>query len=77
MEVTLLAFATAAERLGWRTRGVVAEPDNTPLELFRSVDGDFSPGTARVAVNGQYHDWTAAIGSEAREVAMIPPVSGG
>jgi molybdopterin converting factor small subunit len=29
-----------------------------------------------VAVDGEYHEWDAPLGS-AREVALIPPVSGG
>jgi molybdopterin converting factor small subunit len=77
MKITLLAFASAAQRLGWRTQEVEAEADATPLQLFQSVTADFSPGVARVAVNGNYHEWNAAIGSDAREIAIIPPVSGG
>ena len=77
MKVTLLAFASAAERLGWRAREVPAEPSSTPLELFQHAQAGFSPGVARVAVNGNYHDWSAPIGPDAQEVAIIPPVSGG
>ena len=77
MKITLLAFASAAQRLGWRTQDVDAEADSTPMQLFQRVNADFSPGVARVAVNGDYHDWNAAIGSDAREIAIIPPVSGG
>jgi molybdopterin converting factor small subunit len=77
MKVTLLAFASAAQRLGWRTREVAAEAGLTPLELFQTAHPDFSPGVARVAVNGNYHDWNSPIGPDAREVAIIPPVSGG
>lgn len=77
MNVTLLAFATAAERLGWRAREVAAEADATPLALFRQVSPDFSPLSARAAVDGEYHEWDTPIGADAREVAVIPPVSGG
>jgi molybdopterin converting factor small subunit len=77
MKVTLLAFASAAQRLGWRTEEIEADPAATPLELFQRVSPEFAPGVARVAVNGDYHEWSAAIGREAREVAIIPPVSGG
>ena len=73
----LLAFASAAQRLGWREREIEADADITPLQLFQRADTDFSPGVARVAVNGAYHDWNAPIGKDAREVAIIPPVSGG
>ena len=77
MKVTLLAFASAAQRLGWREREMTAQASSTPLQLFESVAAGFNPGTARVAVNGEYHGWTAAIGEDAREIAIIPPVSGG
>lgn len=77
MKVTLLAFASAAQRLGWRTQEVEADATATPLDLFQRENSDFSPGVARVAVNGNYHEWSAPIGNDAREVAVIPPVSGG
>lgn len=77
MKVTLLAFATAAQRLGWRKLEVMAEADATPLELFQRAHPEFLPGAARAAVNGNYHDWSTPIGAEAREVAVLPPVSGG
>ncbi len=77
MKVTLLAFASAAQRLGWREQVIDAEADATPLQLFDRVSAGFVPGVARVAVNGDYQEWNAPIGAEAREVAIIPPVSGG
>jgi molybdopterin converting factor small subunit len=77
MKVTLLAFASAAQRLGWRTREMDAAPEATPAELFQRASAGFAPGVARVAVDGEYHDWEAAIGPDAREIAIIPPVSGG
>jgi molybdopterin converting factor small subunit len=77
MKVTLLAFATAAERLGWRSQEVNAEGQDTPRMLFARAKADFQPGVARVAVDCQYHDWDAPIGATAREIAIIPPVSGG
>jgi molybdopterin converting factor small subunit len=77
MKVMLLAFATAAERLGWRSREVEAESTDTPRMLFERVSTNFQPGTARVAVDCVYHEWDAPIGDSAKEVAIIPPVSGG
>jgi molybdopterin converting factor small subunit len=77
MKVTLLAFASAAQRLGWRERQMEAEAEQTPLQLFQRADQSFDPGVARAAVNGSYHDWGAPIGTDAREIAILPPVSGG
>jgi molybdopterin converting factor small subunit len=77
MKVTLLAFANAAQKLGWRTCEVTAVPSDTPRTLFVRAVSNFTPGTARVAVDCEYGDWDAPIGAQAREIAIIPPVSGG
>lgn len=77
MKVTLLAFATAANKLGWRSREVSAEPSDSPRALFVREANEFAPGSARVAVDCEYVDWDSPIGEEAREIAIIPPVSGG
>ena len=77
MQVTLLAFASAAQTLGWRERQVAAEPSDTPRTLLGRVAPGFDPAQARAAVNCEYHDWDAVIRDTAREVAIIPPVSGG
>lgn len=77
MKVMLLAFATAAERLGWRSCEVDAESTDTPRVLFERVSPGFQPGAARAAVNCIYHEWDAPIDESAKEVAIIPPVSGG
>ena len=77
MKVTLLAFANAAEKLGWRSCTVAGDPSDTPRTLFARIAPDFNPGTARVAVNCEYGGWDTPIGALAREIAIIPPVSGG
>lgn len=77
MKVTLLAFASAAQRLGWREREVETSASATARQLFEQAANGFAPGAARAAVNGHYCSWDAPIGEEAREVAIIPPVSGG
>jgi molybdopterin converting factor small subunit len=77
MKVTLLAFASAAQQLGWREHAIEGDAAATPLQLFQRASAGFSPGPARVAVNGEYHDWNAPVGADAREIAIIPPVSGG
>jgi molybdopterin converting factor small subunit len=77
MKVTLLAFASAAERLGWRSREIEATDADTPRTLFARASEGFQPGVARVAVDCEYRDWDTPIGASARELAIIPPVSGG
>ena len=76
MEVLLLAFAQAHEQLGFRERTVACEPEETPRQLLARVAPQFNPSSARVALDCQYGDWDGAIGP-AREIAVIPPVSGG
>ena len=76
MQVTLLAFAQARDRLGFRERAVECAPAETPRMLLARIAPDFDVAALRVALDGDYHDWDAPIG-DAREIALIPPVSGG
>ena len=76
MQVTLLAFAQAAEQVGFRERIVDCSGDDSPRRILASCGLNLDCSLVRVAVDGEYRDWDAAIG-EAREIAIIPPVSGG
>ncbi len=76
MEITLLAFAQARQRLGFSDRTVTCEVGETPRELLRRVAPGVSVEGMRVAVDYEYASWDAPIGG-ARELAVIPPVSGG
>jgi molybdopterin converting factor small subunit len=77
IQVKLLAFAHAAVSLGWREMLVECSTSDTPRELFERHAPGFDVGTARVAVNCEYHSWDEAVGQFAQEVAVLPPVSGG
>jgi molybdopterin converting factor small subunit len=77
MQIKLLAFATAAESLGWRELLAECSPHETPRSVFARIAPAFSAGTARVAVDCEYHSWDQALGEHARELAVLPPVSGG
>lgn len=76
MQLKLLAFAQAADRLGFRERLVDASPNDSPRSLLARLAPEFDPQSARVAVDQVYHDWDRPI-SDAAEIALIPPVSGG
>ncbi|HSI15755.1 MAG TPA: MoaD/ThiS family protein [Chthoniobacter sp.] len=76
MQVKLLAFAQARDQLGWSERVVECEPTETPRAIVARVAPEARLDTWRVAVDEEYHSWDAAIGS-AKEIALIPPVSGG
>ena len=77
IQVKLLAFAQAADRLGWREILAECAPDET----LRGIVGRNAPGfdftSVRVAVDCEYMSWDDAVGALAQEIAIIPPVSGG
>ncbi|MDR3404949.1 MAG: MoaD/ThiS family protein [Chthoniobacter sp.] len=76
MQVKLLAFAQARDQLGWPERVVECQPEETPRTILARVAPDVRLEIWRVAVDEEYHSWDVPIGS-AREIALIPPVSGG
>lgn len=77
MQIKLLAFAQAHDLLGFREREIEAAPEETPRQLMERLAPEFDPKSARAAIDCNYHDWDAPIGADARELAIIPPVSGG
>jgi len=76
MQLQLLAFAQAHDQLGFRERLVECSPTETPRQILARLAPTAACGTMRVALDCEYTDWDAPIG-EARELAFIPPVSGG
>jgi sulfur-carrier protein len=76
MQITLLAFAQARQRLGFSERTVACEPGDSPRSLLQRLAPGVSLDGMRVALDCEYASWDAPIGA-AREVAVIPPVSGG
>jgi molybdopterin converting factor small subunit len=76
MQVKLLAFAQAADRLGFRERVVECAPEDSPRAILARLSRELTTADLRVAVDEEYADWIEPIG-EAREIALIPPVSGG
>lgn len=76
MQLKILAFAHAQDRLGFRERLVDASSDDSPRAILAKVAPSFDIAGLRVAVDCEYHDWDAPIG-QGSELALIPPVSGG
>ncbi len=76
MQVKLLAFAQARDQLGWPERWVECQPEETPRAILARVAPAARLDTWRVAVDEEYCSWDAPLGA-AREIALIPPVSGG
>jgi sulfur-carrier protein len=76
VEIQLLAFAQARDLLGFASRAISCAPDETPRAIVSRVAMEAPIAQWRVALDGEYADWDAPIGA-ARELAIIPPVSGG
>jgi molybdopterin synthase sulfur carrier subunit len=76
VQVKLLAFAQARDQLGWSERVVDCTPEETPREVLARVAPAVRSETWRVAVDEEYHSWDVPLGAT-REMALIPPVSGG
>ena len=77
IHVKLLAFAHAADRLGWREMLVECAPGETLRAIVERHAPGFNFASARVAVDCEYMSWDDAAGALAQEVAILPPVSGG
>ena len=77
ISVKLLAFAQAADRLGWRDMLVDCAPHETPRDIIARIAPGFDADAVRVAVDCEYTSWDDAVGPFAQEVALLPPVSGG
>ena len=76
MQLKVIAFAQAERQLGFRERLVECAPEETPRALLERIAPSFEARTIRVALDHEYGAWDAPIG-DARELALIPPVSGG
>jgi molybdopterin synthase sulfur carrier subunit len=76
MQLQLLAFAQAAEVAGFRERVVECSASETARALMERVAPTLDLGHTRVAFDGEYRGWDEPIGN-ARELALLPPVSGG
>jgi molybdopterin converting factor small subunit len=72
----ILAFAAARERAGFSELDIPVDPSETPRGILRRVAPQLALDSLRAAVDCEYWDWDAAVGS-ASELAIIPPVSGG
>jgi len=72
----ILAFATAREKAGFAELEIDADPAETPRAILARVAPNLPLGNIRPAVDFEYWDWDAPVGSAA-ELALIPPVSGG
>lgn len=76
MQLTILAFAQARDLLGWPERTIDYNPADTPRMILTRVAPNAPADRWRVALDEEYRSWDAPVGV-VREMALIPPVSGG
>jgi molybdopterin synthase sulfur carrier subunit len=76
MQVKLLVFAQTRQQLGFGERFIECAPHDTPRTIVSRVAPALDVTSLRAALDCEYCAWDAPIG-EARELALIPPVSGG
>lgn len=76
MPLTVLAFAQARDQLGFAERVIDCAPTDTPREILTRLAPVAALTQMRVALDHEYATWDAPVGT-AREMAIIPPVSGG
>lgn len=76
MKITILAFATAKDVLGFSEKVVETVEGETPAELTARIAPGVEVRDWRVALDSEFASWDEPIG-HARELAFLPPVSGG
>ncbi len=74
--VTVLAFAQARDAFGFSSMEVPCAPDETARMVLERLAPDAVLTHLRVALDHEYVAWDTPMAS-ARELAIIPPVSGG
>ena len=76
MSITVLAFAQSQDTFGFSSRELPCSPEDTPRTLLLRVKPDADLSLLRVALDCEFSTWDTPLG-EAKELAIIPPVSGG
>ena len=76
VRLKLLAFAQARDQLGFAECEIECGPQDTPRQIVQRIAPAASLDSMRVALDCEYRKWDDPV-SEARELAIIPPVSGG
>ncbi len=76
MRLSIVPYAQARKLLGFERREVECESSDTPRQIVERLQAGASLDYARVAIDYEYHGWDQPVGL-AKEMALIPPVSGG
>lgn len=76
VNLLLLAFGNSSEAFGFSKREMACNADDTPLSIVQKIAPQVSREFIRVALDGEFVQWHTPVGN-ARELAFLPPVSGG
>jgi molybdopterin converting factor small subunit len=76
MSITVLAFAQSQDLFGFSSRELSCEPGDTPRTLVLRLVPGADLSLLRVALDCEFTTWDTPLG-DSRELAIIPPVSGG
>jgi molybdopterin synthase sulfur carrier subunit len=76
LSITIHAFASARDSFGFSTQIVSCTPNDTPFEIVQRLVPRADITGMRPALDLEYVSWDTPVGS-AKELAIIPPVSGG
>lgn len=76
MMMKLLAFAKSRDDFGFSEVEIEVAVGETPREVVVRIAPGVDLSGLRVALDGEFADWDRPVG-EAREMAFLPPVSGG
>ena len=72
----LIPFAQARDAFGFSIRAVACAPEDTPRAIIERILPAVPLAHLRVALDLEYVTWDTPVGT-ARELAILPPVSGG
>jgi molybdopterin synthase sulfur carrier subunit len=76
MEILLLAFANSRDEFGFSSRTIACVAEDTPLSIVERIAPQVRREFLRVALDSEFVSWDTPVG-DARELAFLPPVSGG
>ncbi len=76
MTITILAFAQARSLFGFSTTTVSCDAADTPRTVVLRLVPTAELTALRAALDCEYVSWDSPLG-DAKELAILPPVSGG
>ncbi|MEP2777453.1 MAG: MoaD/ThiS family protein [Luteolibacter sp.] len=76
MKMTVLAFAKSKDDFGFSEKEIEVTAEETPRQVVARIAPGMDVSGIRVALDCEFADWDSPVG-EAKEMAFLPPVSGG